>query len=79
MKTSLKKTLFVVLLLTGLVVTSLAACSHRGHSYSHRSAAHEGFSGQAHSYGDYTNSHQGSHQDEHERDSHGRRRYNHGY
>jgi len=70
------KTLFVALSLTGLLVTTLSACSHHhGRSSHHRSASYGGFYGQAHPYGEpYDEHHDERGRDRHDGDYHG-----HGY
>lgn len=75
MQTHLRKTLFIVLPLAGLLVTTLGACSHHHGRFYRGGASYGGFYGQGYPYGDPYDAHHGERdRDHHDGDYHG-----HGY
>lgn len=74
MKSQLRKTLFIVLPLAGLLGITLGACGphHRRSNYGY-GASHGGSYGQAYPYGNSYDEHRGEHdRDRHDGDYHGR-------
>lgn len=76
MKPQLRKILFIVLPLAGLLGITVAACGpHHRRSYYGRGAEHGGVYGQTYPYGDSYDGHRG----EHDRDRHNDDYRGHGY